>query len=60
MYPLPAFLTPLPLIPFTTEEITSCTNKAATAANKALRNPPSCFTVSTSNTFTWTNGTSST
>ena len=43
MYPLPALLTPLPLIPFTTEEITRCTNEAAKGANKAPRNPPSCF-----------------
>ena len=50
-YALPALLTPLPLIPFTTEEITSCTNEAAKGGNKAPRNPPSlffisCFTVS--------------
>ena len=31
---------PLPLIPFTTEEITDCTNEAANSANKAPRNPP--------------------
>ena len=51
MYPLPALLTPLPLMPFTTEEITSCTNEVARGANKASRNLPSyffisCFTVS--------------
>ena len=34
MYPLPALLTPLPLIPFTTEEITGYTNEAAKGANK--------------------------
>ena len=38
MYPFP--FTPLP---FTTEEIVSCTNKAAKGANIAPRNPPSCF-----------------
>ena len=43
IYPLPALLTPLPLISFTTEEITGCTNEAAEAANKAGRNPPSCL-----------------
>ena len=43
MYPLPALLTPVPLIPFTTEEITGCTNEAAKGANKAPGNPPSCF-----------------
>ena len=51
MYPFPTFLTPLPLIPFTTEEIIVCINQAAKGANKAGRNPPSwffisCFTVS--------------
>ena len=51
MYPPPALLTPLPLVPFTTEEITGCTNEAAKGANKAERNPPpyffiSCFTFS--------------
>ena len=51
IYPLPALLTPLLLIPFTTEEITGCTNEAAKGANKAPRNPLSffvfcsCFTV---------------
>ena len=29
IYPLPTLLTPLPLIPFTTEEVTGCTNEAA-------------------------------
>ena len=43
IYPLPALLTPLPLIPFTTEEITGCTNEAAKGANKAPRNLPFCF-----------------
>ena len=46
IYPLPALLTPLPLIPFTTEEITACTNEAAKGANKALINSPSCFFIS--------------
>ena len=45
-YPLLALLTPLPLIPFTTEEITSCTNEAAKGSNKAVRNPLSCFFIS--------------
>ena len=35
IHPLPALLTPLPLIPFTTEEITGCTNEVAKGANKA-------------------------
>ena len=43
IYPLPALLTPLPHIPFTTEEITSCTNEAAIGANRTPRNPPSSF-----------------
>ena len=42
-YPHPAPLTPLPLIPFTTEEITGCTNEAAKGANKAPRDLSSCF-----------------
>ena len=37
MYSLPAFLTPLPLIPFTTEEITGCCNEATKSANKAQK-----------------------
>ena len=41
--PLPALLTPLPVITFTTDEITGCSNEAAKGANKAPRNPPSCF-----------------
>ena len=41
-YPLPALLTPLPLIPSTTK-ITGCTNEAATGTNKAPRNLPSCL-----------------
>ena len=43
MYPLPALLTPLPLIRFTTEEITGCANEAAKGAIKAPKNPPSWF-----------------
>ena len=46
IYPLPALLAPLPLIPFTTEEITGCTNEVANSANKAGRNPLSCFFIS--------------
>ena len=51
MYSPPALLTSLPLIYFTTEEVTGCTDEAAKGANKAPRNPPSCsftssFTVS--------------
>ena len=45
-YFLPALLTPLPLIPFTTKEIAGCTNEAAKGANKAPRNPPSRFFIS--------------
>ena len=30
-------------MPFNTEKITDCTNEAAKSANKALRNPSSCF-----------------
>ena len=46
IYPLPTLLTPLPLIPFTTEEITGCSNEAVKYANKAGRNLPSCFFIS--------------
>ena len=46
VYPFPAHLNPLPVIPFTTEEITGCTNEAAKGANKSPRNPPSCFFIS--------------
>ena len=38
--------TPLPLIPFTTEEITGFTNEAVKSANKAPRNPTSYFFIS--------------
>ena len=43
IYPLPALLPPIPLIPLTAEEITSCTTEAAKDAKKAPRNPSSCF-----------------
>ena len=43
MYPFPALLNSLPLIPFTTEEMTGFTNEAAKGANKAGRNLPFCF-----------------
>ena len=43
IYPLPALLTPLPIIPFTNKEITGCTNEVAKDANKVPRNPPSCL-----------------
>ena len=46
VYPLPALLTPLPLIPFSIEKITGCTNDVAKGANKAPRNPPSCLFIS--------------
>ena len=36
-------MTPLPVIPFTTEEIKGCTNEAAIGVNKAPRNPHSRF-----------------
>ena len=52
IYPFSA----LQLIPFTLEESTGCTNKAAKSANKAPRNPSSyffisCFTVSVISTI---------
>ena len=43
LHPLSGLLIPLPLIPFTIEEITGGTNEAAKGANKARRNSPSCF-----------------
>ena len=46
IYPIPVFLTPLPLICFTNEEITSCTIEAAKSANKVPRDPASCFFIS--------------
>ena len=39
-------LTPLPLIPFTTEEITVCFIEATKGAKEAPRNLPSCFFIS--------------
>ena len=51
IYPLSAFLTPLPIIPFTIEEITGSTIEATEDDSKAPINLPSCvflsrFTVS--------------
>ena len=46
IYPLPAFLTPLLLIPFTTEEITGCTNEASTGVDKIPKKLPSCCFIS--------------
>ena len=46
IYPLSAFLTALPFMNFTTEEITGCTNEAAKDANKTPRNPSSCVFIS--------------
>ena len=46
IYPCPALLTLLPIIPFTNEEISGCTNEAAKGANKAPRSLPSCFFIS--------------
>ena len=43
MYPLPALLTPLSPIPFTTEEITTCNSEVAIVAKYVGQNPPSCF-----------------
>ena len=34
VYALPAFLTPIPFIPFTTEEITGCSTEAAKVGEK--------------------------
>ena len=45
-YPIPAPPTPLPLIPFTTKEITGCTNEVAKGASKVPRNLPSCSFIS--------------
>ena len=39
-------MTPLPIIPFTTEDITGCTTETANGANKAARNPLSYFFIS--------------
>ena len=46
MYSFPALLTLLPLILFTTGEITGCAKKAAKGANKVPRNPCFCFSIS--------------
>ena len=48
---VPALLAPLPLMPFTTETVTGCTNEASNGANKDKKKMPSClfilcFTVS--------------
>ena len=43
IYPLPSFLTLLLLIPFTTKEITGCTNEAVKSADKAPGIRCSCF-----------------
>ena len=43
IYPLPAILALLPLIPFTTDGIIGCTNEMAKHADKASRNPPPSF-----------------
>ena len=43
IYPISALLSPLPLIPFTTEEITGCTNEVAEGIEKAGRILPPCF-----------------
>ena len=42
-YPLHTLLTPLPLIPFTTEKTTGCANKVAKGASKPSGNPPCYF-----------------
>ena len=39
IYPFPALLTPPLPTPFTTEEITGCTNEAAKDGNRAPNNP---------------------
>ena len=43
IYPISALLSPLPLIPFTTEEITGCTNEVAEGIEKTGRILPPCF-----------------
>ena len=40
MYPLPTLITPVPLIPFTTEESAAYTNEVAKCAHKGPRNLP--------------------
>ena len=42
-YALLVLLTSLPVIPFTTEETTGCTNEVAKVAKKPPRNLPSCL-----------------
>ena len=46
MYPFPALLTPFPLIPSNTEEITGCNNEVAKGANTVGGNPSSCYFIS--------------
>ena len=46
IYFLPALLTPVQLIPFTTEKINIYTIEVAEGANKASSNLPSCFFIS--------------
>ena len=41
-YPLSALMTPIPVIPFTTKEITGCTTETAKSADKSAINP-NCF-----------------
>ena len=43
IYPLPALLAPLPLIPFTIQEVTGCINEMDKGVNKAPRHLTSCF-----------------
>ena len=43
LHPLPSLLTAIPLIPFTTEEVTGCTTKTAKGVNKEPRNLLACF-----------------
>ena len=43
LHPLPILLTAIPLIPFTTEEVTGCTTKTAKGVNKEPRNLLACF-----------------
>ena len=46
MYSITALLSPFPLIPFTTEEITRSTNEVAKAAYKGGRYLAPCFCIS--------------
>ena len=43
MYRFPALLTPVPLAPFTTEEISGCTKEAVKGVDKTGRNPHFSF-----------------